>query len=299
MEGGQRLLFGPVDPATRIGPALFRGKDINARDSGQFGAQIRWRPEGSDLEFGFYAIRYHDKTPQFYLSPGENPDPAIGKLGEYRLVYPEDIKAYGMSVSTQVGEASVAAEFSVRRDTPLVSDPQIVAPGSNFDNDGHPAYAVGNSAHAQVSSIYILQPTSFWSSATALGEIAWNRRTSITKNPDALAANSSRDAWAMRGVFEPAWYQVAPGLDLSAPFGIGFSTHGNSSVVGSFNPAGKKGGDLNFGIAGLYQQTWKFGASYTHYFGETGNALNDANQLSFEQSFADRDFVSLYVQRSF
>jgi hypothetical protein len=298
-EGGERLLFGPVDPATRIGPALFRGKDITAKDSGQFGGQVRWRPEGSDLEFGFYATRYHDKTPQVYLSPGENLDPTIGKVGEYRLVYPEDIKAYGMSVSTQIGEASVAAEFSVRRDTPLVSDPQTVAPGSNADNDKHPAYAVGNSAHAQVSSVYILNPSRFWSSATALGEIAWNRRTSITKNPDALAANSSRDAWAMRAVFEPAWYQVAPGLDLSAPVGIGFSTHGNSSVVNSFNPGGKNGGDLNFGIAGLYQQTYKFGANYTHFFGDKGNALNDANELSFDQSLADRDFISMYVQRSF
>ena len=191
----------------------------------------------------------------------------------------------------------------MRRNTPLVSDPSIVGvtvpAGSTGDNDKNPLYAVGNSAHAQVSAIYVAPPTALWGSASFLGELAWNRRTSITKNPNALAANSSRDAWAMRFIFEPTWFQAASGLDLSAPIGLGYSAHGNSSVVGLFNAGGKEGGDLSVGIKGLYRQNWRFSLNFTHYFGPEGPVLNSLGQYTFKQSLADRDFVSLSVQTAF
>ena len=299
LEGSERFLLGPVDPTTRIGPALYRTSDIEASDSGQFGAQLRWRPEFMDVEVGLYAARYHDKSPQFYLTPGANANPAAGKLGEYQLVYAEDIDVYGVSFSTQIGDANVAGEFSTRRNTPLVSDPQFTTPGSGADNSSNPAYAVGNSVHAQLSTIYIATRNDFWHSANFLGEIAWNRRTSIDENSQAVAENSSRDAWALRFVFEPSWYRVTSGLDLSVPMGLGYSAEGNSSVVAQFNPGGEKGGDVNIGVKGLYNQVWRFGLNYTHFFGSEGTALNSAGQFSFKQSLADRDFVAAYIQRTF
>jgi len=299
IEGGERFLLGPVDPTTQVGPALFRAGDIDASDSGQFGLKLSWRPEAVDAEFGFYAVNYHDKSPQYYLTPGAAVNPPIGKFGEYQLVYPEDIQAYGVSFSTNVGDANVAGEFSTRRDVALVSDPQFTVPGSGADNDANPAYAVGNSVHAQLSTIYIATRNAVWDSATFLGEVAWNRATSVKENRSALAANASRDAWATRFVFEPSWFQVAPGLDLSVPLGVGYSGEGNSSAVWQFNPGGEKGGDVNLGIKALYDQRWKFGASYSHFFGSEGTALNAAGQFSFKQSLADRDFVSAYVQRTF
>lgn len=316
LEGSERFLLGGVNPATGIGPALFRDADLKGSKSGQGGVQLRWRPEGIDAELGFYAARYHDKTPQFYGIPSaavingslavfdpSNFDPAIGKLGRFQLVYPKKIATFGTSVSTDVGGVNVAAEVSVRRNTPLVSDPSIVglttAPGVVGDNDANPLYAVGNSAHVQISAIALLPPTALWSGATFLGEIAANRRTSITKNPGALAANSSRDAWALRFIFEPQWNQVSPGLDLSAPIGLGYSGHGNSSVVAQFNPGGKKGGDLSIGLKALYQQVWKAGINYTHFFGKEEPALNPVGQLSFRQYLKDRNFVSVSIQRTF
>jgi hypothetical protein len=313
LEGGERFLLSP----SNAGPALFRGPDQKGSRTGQGGLQVRWRPEGFDTELGFYAIRYHDKTPQFYGIPSAalvngslvvfdpaNFDPRIGKFGQFQLVYPKGITAYGMSFSTDVHEVNVAGEVSVRRNTPLVSDPSIVgvntAPGiTGGDNNGNPLYAVGNSFHAQLSAISVMSPTGLYNGATFLGEIAFNRRTSITKNPNALAANSSRSAWAMRFIFEPIWYQVSPGLDLSAPIGLGYSAHGNSSVVSQFNPGGKKGGDLTVGVKGLYQQVWKFGLTYTKFIGSEGNALNSLGQLSFQQYLKDRDYVALSVQRTF
>lgn len=297
-DGGERLIL-PPGAVPVPGAALYRAADMTPGDSGQGGMQVRWRPTGTDLELGFYAIQYHEKIFQVYLVPGVNVDPSIAKFGQFNLVYPaQNIRSYGTSVSTQIGEFNVSGEMSVRRNTPLVSDPQFVGPTA--DNKRSAAYAIGNSVHAQVSTIYLLQPSKMWNSASFLGELAWNRRTSVTQNASALAANSSRDAWASRVLFTPIWYQVGGELlDLSVPIGLGYSTHGNSSVVAGFNSGGKKGGDVSIGLAGVYQQVWKFGITYAAFLGDEGTGLNAAGQLSFKQSFADRNLVSLYLQRTF
>ena len=60
-DGGERLLAGaPLIPGG--GPAaFFRGNDLNARNSGQAGAQIKFKL--ADPEYGLYLARFHDKTP--------------------------------------------------------------------------------------------------------------------------------------------------------------------------------------------------------------------------------------------
>ena len=295
-EGGENFYFAPGIGAQRV-------SDKKARDSGQYGVQLRWRPSNMDTEFGIYAVRYHDKMFQAYLRPVGLPPP----MGEgapfplnYQLVYPEDIKAYGVSFSTAVGEINVSGEASVRRDTPLVSAPEVDPSIDGSAGIGSSAlYAVGNSAHANLSMVYLMKPSAFWEGGSFMGEVAWNRRTSITKNPLALDPNSSRDAYGLRFILEPQWFQVVPHLDLSMPIGLGYNPKGNSSVVQQFNGGTKEGGDFSIGLKGLYQQRWRIGMNYTHYFGSEGPALGADGDFTFRQSLADRDFVSLSVQTTF
>jgi len=297
--GGERLLAGaPVIPGG--GPlAFFRGPDIEAKDSGQYGIQMRYRPEGENVEYGLYALRFHDKNFQVYLRPaGFNP--VSGRIGDYALVYPENIRAYGASFSTTVGSVSVGGEASVRRNTPLAS-PGVVA-GPTADNDDNPAYPVGNSAHAQVSAIYLLTPTSLWEGGNLLAEIAWNRRTSITKNPAALDPNATRDAWGFRMIFAPAYYQVLPGVDIKVPIGLGYNPKGRSSVISLFNGGVDQGGDVSIGVNADYQKAWNVGLNYTRFIGSTGTFFKNPNTatptLSFDQKLKDRDFLSFSVQRT-
>lgn len=295
-KGGENFLFAPGVGAGRI-------SDKKARDSGQFGLQLRWRPESMDTEFGIYAVRYHDKLSQQYLRPVGLPPPMGAGDSfplNYQLVYPEDIKSYGISFSTAYGDVNVSGEASVRRDTPLVSAPEVDPSIDGSAGIGSSAlYAVGNSAHANLSMVYLMKPGKLWEGGSFLGEIAWNRRTSVTKNPGALDPNSSRDAYGLRFIFEPQWFQVLPHLDLSAPIGLGYNPHGNSSVVQQFNGGAKEGGDISIGLKGFYQQKWHIGMNYTHYFGSEGPALGADGDFTFKQSFADRDFVSLSVRTTF
>lgn len=273
-----------------------RAHDLKARDSGQGGLSLRFRI--GETDYGIYAVRYHDKTPKIYVMPGVdagNTDSGF-KVGEYRWVYPENIRAFGVSATRTFGAVNLAGEISVRRNTPLDSDAQADLTGT-ADNDGNPLYAVGNSAHAQVNWMYNVGPSFISREADLLGEIAWNRRTSVTKNESAMNPNATRDATNIRLVYEPKYRQVYPGLDLSVPLGVGYGLDGNSSVVGAF--LGEHIGDFNIGLNGTYLDTWRIGLSYTHYFGPVDTAIDSDGHGSFKQSLADRDFIAMTLRRTF
>lgn len=306
-DGAERIVVGaPLVPGG--GPAAFwRAPDIKASDSGQGGIQLRYRTEGSGIELGFYAVRYNDKTPQIYFKVGvpgiSGFDAQTGQIGELVFAYPENIKAFGASISSTIGPVNVAAEASVRHNAPLVSDPVTWTPGVVADNDKHALYALGRTAHAQVSAIYVFETTRFWDGGSFVAEAAWNRTLSITRNPQALDANTTRDATALRFIFEPAYFQVLPGLDLSFPLGVGYNPSGRSSAVFKFNGGTEHGGDVSIGINGTWRQDWTAGINFVHYLGDGQPFLVPPNSatpvISFGQTLKDRDFISLNVKRTF
>lgn len=292
--GAERLFTGPTT-------AFLRAPDQTPKNSGQGGVQLRWSPAGSNVDLGFYAARYHEKSPQLVISPATS---------TFRWVYPENVKTYGVSASTTFGDFNVAAEASVRRNTPLVTSgaadlfgivPAMfggpAAPGNNTDN---PAYPVGNSAHFNLSTLATLSPNVLASESTLVAELAWNRLTSITKNATQLDPNAERDAWGMRAVFTPSYRQVLTGLDIDVPVGLAYFPKGKSSVVTSFGV--DKGGDMSIGINGKYLNEWFVNLGYTHYYGAAGVAAiphGAGTVYTYKQSLKDRDFVSLSVRRTF
>jgi len=284
-KGGERLLIAPIP-----GPgfaSFYRGSDLEAKNSGQWGVGTRFRLEAVDTDFGLYYIRFNDKNPEVYLTPSAGPAPAPGglSLGQYTLVYGEDVETIGASFGTQVGPANVSGEFSMRRKMPLVSTPQVVLPGMSADNDKNPLYAVGKTLHAQLSSIYLLPPTMIWQGGTFLGEIAWNRLSSITKNPNAYDTTRQRDAYGLRFVLEPAYYQVLPKVDLTVPIVLGYNPRGKSSSDAKFNGGADQGGDVGVGLTVTHMVVWKYTLNYTNYFGhEESQTLKDRNFIAFSVS---------------
>jgi hypothetical protein len=292
--GGERLFTGPTSAATR-------GQDMRAKDSGQGGLQVKWSPAGTGFDFGFYAAQYNDKNPQVVVRPASD---------TYVLAYHEGIRTYGTSFSTTVGEFNIAGEASVRRNTPLVQSSTVdlfgvvpvmfggpSAPANNSDN---PSYPVGNSAHVNLSTLASFGPNFIAREASLLGEVAWNRMTSITENAAALDPGVTRDAWGMRTVFTPSYRQALPGLDINVPVGISYFPKGRSAVIAAFGP--DKGGDMSVGVNGQYLTVWNFGLNYTHFYGAEGTstvAQGQGSVFTFKQNFKDRDFVSLAVSRTF
>ena len=288
-------------------------KDLQPRNSGQGGVQLRWSPTGSDYEFGFYAAQYHDKTPAVPVFDFVN--------GNVHLAYASNIRTFGASVTSSIGQLNWALEGSVRTNAPLTSDPAVLGLGPILrcgTSDDNPCYAVGRTGHLQLSGIYVLQPGALWGGGALVGELAYNRRLAVTKDIFAIGPNGSsvglggldpnttKGAWAFRAIFEPQYFQALPGLDLSVPIGLGWNFGGRSSAIFNFAGGASNAGDYSIGIKGKYQNAWNVALNYTDYFGKAKTftetlvaGSGTPRQLSFAQSLRDRGYVSFSVSRTF
>ncbi|WP_028311748.1 DUF1302 domain-containing protein [Derxia gummosa] len=290
--GGERLIVGS-SPAGNVG--FLRQGDMAAKRSGQGGIQLRFH--AGEVDYGLYAVRWNDHGPSgLYLHPYATPvaDASGLQVGTYQWVFHEGIRAYGASFSTTLDNVNLAGEVSLRDNTPLDSDAQTDTVGAN--NSNNPLYAVGKSAHAQTSWIASLGPSFISREADFVGEIGFNRRLSISRNAAALNPNATRDSANVRMVYEPKYRQVSPGVDVSVPIGVGYGLYGNSSVTGSF--LGQGVGDVSLGLNGSYLDVWRFGLNWTHYFGPSAPFIQYGHR-TFAQQYADRDYLSFNVRRTF
>lgn len=291
--GAERINAGPTG-------TFIRQADLDAKDSGQGGLQVRWRSASLDTDFGFYAIRYHATTPSNINSVLTGFPPALS-ASTYRWIYHEGVRAYGASFAKTLDEWSLAGEVSVRHNTPLASSGQStlanVGVNMGLNNSSNPGYAVGESAHAQVSWIAALGPSFIAREASFVGEIAWNERTKVTRNAQMLNPNADKSAVGTRMVYAPSYRQVAPGLDLTPSIGLGYTLGASSAVGPGFGV--NKGGDVNFGLSGVYLGTWNFALNYAYYLGKAAPTLDAANNAQFKQASKDRNSLTFSVRTTF
>lgn len=134
--------FGPnayLDPDNNVFKVANVGGDINAKNDGQYGFALRYVAEELNLtEFGLYYINYHAKEPQIAVDMGDYQGVDMTALGAAqgpfapaiatfdaasnaiaRREYVEDIRVYGFSFNTTIGEASVFGELAYRPNLPV------------------------------------------------------------------------------------------------------------------------------------------------------------------------------------
>jgi hypothetical protein len=292
--GGETLVLGPGVYAPRL-------DDLRPKRTGQGGLQLRIR--AGETDYGLYAIRFHQKTPQLVPVIGLTPV-GPGPIG-YHLAYPQGIKAFGTSASRTFGEFNVAVEASVRSNQDLAStqgvdlSPIAPVPASNVTDN--PGYAVGRTAHVNLSTVGALGPSLLWKEAMLFGEIAWNRVLKVTRNEAAKDPNGTRDGVALRVLLEPTYRGVADGVDISVPVGIGWAPKG-SRPLAAFHPNSwipEGGGDMSIGLKGSFRDAWRASLSYTHYFGTAAPLTGGGNAYTWKQTLRDRDFIAASLSYSF
>ncbi|HEX4159925.1 MAG TPA: DUF1302 family protein [Rhizomicrobium sp.] len=297
--GGERIIVGPDQ-------YLYRTPDEGRSAWGQYGAAMHVLLD--DIDYGFYALRFNAKEPEILTFSLPVVPPGAEQVGDYWLVFPRGIQAYGASFSAPLGDDTVAGEVSVRRNMPLISQSlfavagssggggyggfsyaPVRAPGSvtpppqpSFDVL---SYAVGDTLQGQLSTVSVLSPGPLWQGADLSAEIAANDRLNVTSGIAELSPGRDRFAAALRSVLEPHYYEVLPQLDVSLPIGLGYNLIGKSSVDSSMNDGA---GDFELGVSATYQTVWEGSITFTHYFGPPDR-----------QPFADRDFIALSVERTF
>jgi hypothetical protein len=123
---------GANDPASyAAGQYITRGPDNDPRNSGQYGMSLRYFADAIDTELGAYAMNIHSRTPyasintDLYGPTGagwRDPNLAPGnaaKNASYFADFPEDIRIFGLSFSTNLWGTSVFGEYSYRPNQPV------------------------------------------------------------------------------------------------------------------------------------------------------------------------------------
>lgn len=311
LGNGSESLFIPGYPP--FYPRVLNGGDIEPHQARDFGVAARWSPDWLAGTLGLYYRRFSDINGQLHLQIGVVPVPGApaGTVAgpmptQYHWAYASGIDLFGISLAKQVAGVSIGSELSYRKNMPLWSNAAIISPvmapgvtSLSLPDAGDTLGARGDTWHALVNFLYMFGRTPLYDKATVLTEFTWNRLDHVSSHPELFkwgGGNTDVDR-AMKDFiggqlnFEPTWFQVLPGVDLSMPLSGFMGLVGNSCVVSGGT---KNSGTYSAGITADIFQKYKANLSYIGFFGplstdatgtiQTGNgpytALKDRNMVT-------------------
>lgn len=281
--------------------------EAKPRDSGQWGAALRWQPQGTLLNLGLYAMNYHDKALNFSTNAGNS-----GLAG---WAYAENRRLYGISANFPLGDAAIGTELSYRPRDAVAINPAVSGCSANNgncwvdekkyqwhltgilsltpSNAGGVLRALGADTATLMAELVVvrypnLKPTyGAAGDPIAAGAWGWGQEFSAAGTPVAVgtkgASGISLDySWVYDGTLVPGW-QVVPeifyfqAINGRTPNGAGQLMEGAKSV--------------NL-ILSLIQNPakWQFSINYAAFFG--GKSV-------FDQPYRDRNFVGMTLSRNF
>jgi hypothetical protein len=307
------LYQGPDTSAFVFGPGFSAGKSHDLKNiNNNFGVKAAWTPEWAHGTIGFYYRRL-DETQPWALAEGQ---PGVG--GDVHLSYGENVKLYGLSYETTVGNTSFGLEANYRENTALASS--FTLPGFGLGPaQPYREGARGDIINVIANSFTQLGTTPLWDAGILLAEATYTHLDSVTKNKELFmgkgysACNgggveqgcATKDAVAVAFLFEPQWLQVMPSIDLSLPISATYGIHGNPAyAAGSFYAEDSL--VYSVGIRANYKQVHQVTLQYQDYYWDhlgTG-AIGPGGEKGYvggNGPFAlnDKGWVSLSYKTSF
>ncbi|MER1967113.1 DUF1302 family protein [Castellaniella sp. GW247-6E4] len=314
-DGG--TYFGPADFFTAGGgtvvpflgvPAYFDGTKAPDKKRGDFGLAVHWRPEWLGGTLGAYYREYTDKFPQMVIG-GMDASGALHVDLDYQT--PRQ-KMYALSLSKLIGDISFGADLTYRKNAQLAATPFSNVIAANASGiDWRPT---GDVWTALVNATAYFGKNAIFDSAILMGEVNYSMLDKINHDPlnvyygktancgsDGVATNHgcpTRDAWGLAVLFEPKWFQVVDGTDLSMPMFLGLGLKGNSPV-----PFGDNEGQGNWsiGLTADIQSKYLVSLKYNGFLAKHSNdaAGIASNSNSSLGKYWDRDWLSLTFKTTF
>lgn len=330
LSGVDASLYGGQTFKTTAAPGVPQGVMVQPKQSGDWGLAAKWSPEWVDGTLGFYARRTSDIANQSWAAI----NPATGKPS-YQFSFGRGIDIYGVSLNKVINGISVGAEFSVRNNMPLVSQPAnalaLAAPPSNnpaaalaasralwaLANNGDVPGARGKTAHMVVNMTGILPRNDLFDIASLVGEFTWNRVLSVSSDPFNVYKGSAaytngttagarnidavtRDATTLGMVFTPTWLSALSETDISLPVTYNVGLSGQSGVTSG---GSKNSGTWSIGVVADYKSKYNFALRYIAAFGPYAKATvglpGAAAVAPGYAPLSDRDMLVLTFKTTF
>jgi hypothetical protein len=287
----------------------------SVKEHGQYGVSLRYQPPGSQTNFGFYAMRYHDKSPNLSYDLS---------TGLARFKYIEDLTLYGLSTNFGLGDWAIGAELSYRpRDAVALS-----TLWSN-NTDGNPCYRSGKCYAEEkkyqfhLTGLLSMTPGDYGGilnllggadTATFMAEAVAIRYPNMKKSYDGvpvaagywgwgyLNANDvsfttgapvsagTKNSWGYN--FDFSWTydgKIIPGWQVTPEIYFFHAVKGRTPNAMALFMEGAK--SANFILTFTQNPAkWVVGLNYAKFWG--GKSILD-------QPLKDRDFVGAYITRNF
>ena len=253
----------------------------------------------------------------------------LGGTSQYQLEYGGGIDVLGLSLSKSIAGISVGTDLSFRRNMPLNSTAallmpvgtnpalvdsltamlkgQLVANAAASPTAGQVSGARGNTLHGVVSLIGSAAKTPVFDAASWIADLPWTRVTAVTQGAQFFKGRDnytgidkvSRDFFGLALQATPTWFQVMPGIDMSAPMNYSVGLSGNSAVLSGGN---KHAGNYSAGLSLDIYQKYRIDLKYVDFFGAlaidpvTGAVASSAGLMPL---LKDRGFVALTLKTTF
>ena len=307
-----------------------RGPDRKAGNSGQYGIALRYLAENfNDTEFGFFFTQYHSRRPivsavggnaasltaglsklqDTSIPEGSRVPHAINayaKAARYFVEYPEEIRLYGLSFNTLLGNSGWAlqGEFSYHDDAPLQrEDSNILSTGLRpifaaiqgiQTTLGPTSFPVVGYARRDVAQIQMTGTKTFGSvlgadSGVFLIEVAQTKVHDMGTVPFPLdgpgGSTATASSWGYRAVTKLDYFNTYGSVNLHPYIQFQHDVDGITPRPISNFVEGKK--TVTLGVGADYLQKWGANLSYTRYFGGgQRNTLRDRDFLEFSLSYS-------------
>lgn len=279
--------------------------DVDARNSGQWGAAVRYEPRGTPLNLGAYFVRYHDKTPNFSFNADGN--------GAFGWTYLENRNLYGVSASFPVGDWAVGTELSYRpRDAvALNANSGCTSQNGNCWVDerrfqwhltgllsltpggtgaGFLRVMRAQTATLLAEAVVIRYPglrQTYGGDPVAAGGWGWGQEFDPGGTPEPVGSRTSGGinfdfSWVYDGTLLPGW-QVTPGVYYF------HALWGRTPNASGLFMKGAKSANFYLNFA-QNPAKWQFGFNY---------AIFRGGSRVFDQPLRDRDFLGMYLSRNF
>jgi len=283
------------------GSAASNVTSIKAKDSGQWGAALRWQPESTSLNLAAYVINYHDKTPQF----------GYDAAGAYQWTYLEDRKMYGVSGNMPVGDWAIGSELSYRP-----KDAVSLNPNQGCAALGGNCWVESGRWQMNINGLYSMTPSNSQpfldlvkaDAGTFMIEYAATYLPGLQATYAGIPVSAAYVGWGQET--DDAGTSVATGTPFSSGVAFDFSVTYDSTLISGWQVTPElyyyralNGQTPNIGAQFMNgAQSMNLALNFTRNPGTWQATINYARfwgGSALENPYKDRDYVGMSVSRTF
>ena len=310
---------GPFGPNGEPGSQrqCFKVRDNKVEDSGEYGFNLQYYIEPLELETSLVYINGSDRTvagvygtlggvdpvkAAQFAKPWDEGGANAAVIGEWGWVFKKEVETFGLSLSKEMFDISFGMDIAYRKNAGLnpdftasltrgFGDPSLTPADFSPDPDDYPG-ATGDIWGVVVNGLGFLNGDwGLWDGGKWIVEYTTSWLDKYKKNEQYadVDMHKGRVTTQIAVKFEPTWYQVFPGWDMTLPVNVSYSIDGEQPPQGSILE--EELGNASVGVSFLVNEVWVLDVNYSAYFGPsypgTTGPLND------------RDNVSMTVKRTF